>query len=48
MKKMLEIQWDALQTVLGYWDFHVEKELKIIVDELSKENQDIIDFSNNI
>ena len=48
MKKMLGIKWDALQTVLGYWDFHVEKELKIIVDELSKENQDIIDFSNNI
>ena len=44
MKKMLEIQWDALQTVLGYWDFHVEKELKIVVDELSKGNQDIIDL----
>ena len=44
MKKMLGIKWDALQTVLGYWDFHVEKELKIVVDELSKGNQDIIDL----
>ena len=41
---MLGIPWNALKIVLGYSDFHIEKQLKFVIEECSKGSQYQIDL----